>query len=176
MPDVQNPLHSASVLVTSLAQANEAMMDGGPIRVSSLDRVRPGTDERELIAVVVYPYEYDKIGGATAIALVTDLEGHPVWVNPASEGRSTAMFIGAAMACAVAQRDQQAAYEGPTYESRAIRKEDRVEIEDPEDLYDGRKGTIARVGSGDQVGVRLNGEEDVVWVDVAKLRPLSHQA
>lgn len=147
-------------------------MDGGPVRVSELSRVRPGTDESDLIAVVVYPLEIDKIGGATAIALVVDLQGNPVWVNPANEGRSTAMFAAAAMACAIAQADQQAAYEPPAYEIRPVKQRDRVEVmKDP--IYDGHEGTVVRVpGGSSQVGVALDGEGQTIWIDAEKLRPI----
>lgn len=105
-----NPLDHGSVHITSLEDANERYrMDGGAMLVTGRalsSRVRPGTTEDDLIAVVVYPEE----PGATSIALVVDLEGHPVWVNPANEGNSTAGYIAAAFGAMVAQRAQQEAY------------------------------------------------------------------
>ncbi len=111
----ENPVYHASVLVTSLEQANRMKhMDRYMrVQVSELSRIRPGTEEKDLIAVVVYPYEVDGTGGATAIALVLTMDGVVVWANPANEGRATAMYTAAAMAAAVAQQDQYEAYSDP---------------------------------------------------------------
>lgn len=102
----KNYVHHAEVLVTALSVANH-MPGIEPVALANLSRVRAGTDANDLIAVVVYPgLPY------AAIASVTDLEGNPVWVNPANEGASSAKYLALGLLAHEAQRDNIQAYEG----------------------------------------------------------------